>query len=238
MQKKAAIIQFSPAYGPAEVNLPSLSRLIREAANAKASLIILPEMCLNGYLYPSREQIEPLAEEANGSSFRFLSQLCHTLNVHLVYGFAEKASTKLYNSQNLIDSDGHLAATYRKRHLFEADQPWASVGINPYVSVKTTLGKLGLGICMDLNFNDLPEFHQQQKTDLLCLSMHWLDEGLDVHSYWNWRLSGFQGLALISNSFGTIGDIKFCGRSSFLQRGLIIKSAPKSSETIIYHDFL
>ncbi|OGG98944.1 MAG: hypothetical protein A2600_06115 [Candidatus Lambdaproteobacteria bacterium RIFOXYD1_FULL_56_27] len=206
---------------------------IKTAAQSGARLVLLPEMSLNGYLYRSKSQIQSLAEEAQGPSFAHFSQLCKQLGVYLVYGFAEKKAPRLYNSQNLIGPGGELLGTYQKRHLFEADRPWASAGSGPFLAVPTPIGRLGLGICMDLNFNDLPFFHQQQKTDLLCLSMHWLEEGQNVNQYWSARLLPFDGVTLIANGHGLDQGTHYAGRSGAYHKGRWLALAEPSGDRLL-----
>jgi len=235
MQSLVACIQFRPEHGEAQRNIDHFSPLLRQAAQREACLVILPEMCLNGYLYQSQAEIAPYAEEAQGPSFQQLSKLCQELGIFLVYGFAQIKDGQLFNSQNLIDPMGRCLATYQKRHLFDADRPWASPGKEPYVSVNTDLGKIGLGICMDLNFPDLTYFHRSHKTDILCLSMHWLEEGLEVTDYWSDRLAGFEGLTIIANSFGEESPVHYCGRSSIFVGGRLLDTAePEGTQTLTF----
>jgi len=234
MQTSVACIQFCPQLGKAQPNLDRIELLLREASSNQASLVILPEMCINGYLHPSQSAVKPFVEESQGKTARFLGDLCQELGLYLVYGFAEILDGQYYNSQNLLSPRGEVIGTYQKQHLFTADLPWATPGPGPYLSISTELGKIGLGICMDLNFVDLPYFHQCQGTDILALSMHWLEEGLDVKSYWIQRLLGFSGMSVIANSYGKSGGIEFCGRSSMITEGQILCSAAARGEQIIY----
>lgn len=214
MQIKAAIIQYQPTKGEKAANLRRLTGLIAQAGEAGAQLAVAPEMCTTGYVFTNPDQVDPLAEEAQGESFEFLAQAAAQAGLYLVYGYPQRQSGRLYNAQNLLDPKGRLLATYQKRHLFDADRSWARPGASPFISCPSELGNLGLGICMDFNYDDLLRFHKEQNTHLLCLSMHWVEEGQDVCTYWRWRLRNYPGLVLISNAYGTDRGTPFCGRSS------------------------
>ena len=60
-----------------------------------------------------------------------------------------------YNSAYLINREGKLITTYRKKHLFETDKTWAEEGSEfMAVELESREGKMftaGLGICMDIN---------------------------------------------------------------------------------------
>ncbi|MDT8446141.1 MAG: carbon-nitrogen hydrolase family protein [bacterium] len=236
MQTKAAIIQYQSLKGEKQANLARLGSLLEQAAEEGAQLVVMPEMCTTGYVFFSPLEIRPLAEDAEGPSFEFFAQLCRRLQLFLVYGFPQSEGRRLFNSQNLIGPKGQLLATYQKRHLFEADRPWATPGPSPFVSCPTTLGRIGLGICMDFNFDDLLRFHQEQETQILCLSMHWVEEGQDVCTYWRWRLRRFDGITLIANAFGADRGTPFCGRSAAYWGQALMAALEPSGEGVLLVD--
>ena len=230
----AAVIQFLPIKGNPDKNLELIFELLTQCTSHCAELIILPEMCLTGYVWNERERLVKLSEPADGRTFQALSSYCSEHRSFLAYGFAEYCKVKLYNSQNLIGPKGDLLATYRKVHLYETDSLWANSGDGGFVSVNTEIGRLGLGICMDLNFNDFISFHCKQQTDLLLLSTNWLDEGYNVHDYWLKRLFPFSGISLIANSAGVDELLAFSGCSGAFLNNRCLKSATKNSPEIIY----
>jgi len=233
MENKAAVIQFKADRGKVFSNLAGILSLCRKAAENKAKLIVLPEMCLTGYIWPNREDIFELTEKANGPTFEALSAFCEKNQIYLAYGFAEKDVDLLYNSQNLIGPNGKLLTTYRKVHLFEMDEFWAHPGDRGFQTIDTDIGRLGMGICMDLNFDDFVDFHIKQNTDYLLFSTNWLEEGLDVHSYWKMRLTGFENTVLMANTYGTEFNIEFCGRSAVFRNGDFTAETEKTGNQII-----
>lgn len=229
----AATIQFKPAWGRVAENRARLVQLMEEAMRHPVRIIILPEMCTTGYVFANPAEIEPYCEVQEGETFRLLADFCRGHGIYLVYGFAEKHGAELYNAQNLIDPAGRRVATYRKTHLYEQDYGWALPGDTGFITVDTDLGRLGLGICMDLNFNDFVNFHKRQETDLICFSACWLDEGIDIAPYWQYRLRGFANTICIANSFGAERGIVFRGQSTVIRGGQVIASAPGDGEKVI-----
>lgn len=203
------------------------------AVKRSARVIILPEMCTTGYVFASPMEISPYCEDQEGETFQLMADFCRRHGVFLVYGFAERDGARLYNSQNLIDPGGRRLATYRKMHLYEQDFTWALSGNNGFITVDTEIGRLGLGICMDLNFDDFVRFHRHQKTHLICFSACWLDEDLEIAPYWQGRLKGFTNAICIANSFGEERGVHFRGQSTVIRAGHVIAEGPLDREYVI-----
>ncbi len=202
--------------------------ICRGATAEGAKLIVLPEMCLTGYTWQNAQDIAPLCEQVCGRAFEQFAPLCRERGLYLAYGFAEEAGGRLYNSQNLIGPEGTLLATYRKTHLFEMDESWAAAGDTGFVSVATEYGRMGLGICMDLNFDDFVRYHGAH-TDYLCFATNWLEEGLPVHSYWRQRLEGYAGTVFFANCYGQENGVAFCGQSAVYNGGHFGHALPRFS---------
>ncbi|OGG93540.1 MAG: hypothetical protein A2508_08395 [Candidatus Lambdaproteobacteria bacterium RIFOXYD12_FULL_49_8] len=234
---KVAVIQFLPRPKDPTFNRAFLFEQLTLAAQAGARLVVAPEMIISGYLFYSPPEVAPFAEEAKGESFEFFAHACKKLGLYFVYGYPQLLAGQIFNSQNLIDPQGELLLNYQKRHLFEADRPWASPGIGPFATVQTELGRLGLGICMDLNFPDLVYNQRMHGCDILCLSMHWLEQGLDVHRYWLSRLLGFPGVTLIANAHGTQDQVGFAGCSCGFLGHNLLDSAPAEGDQLLLIDF-
>lgn len=228
----SATIQFKPAWGEPDFNRGRILAAMENLIPAGAKLLVLPEMCISGYIFKSRHEIEPFCEDKTGASYARIADFCHHHGTHVVYGFAERVGDLFFNSQNLVGPEG-LLATYRKTHLYEADRSWATPGDTGFLTADTELGRLGLGICMDLNFDDFVDFHIGQKTDVLCFSACWLDEGFPVAGYWLDRLWGYEQTILMANSFGAERGTVFRGESAVIGGGRLIARAPTDAEDVI-----
>ncbi len=160
---RVAAIQM--ASGPnVAANLGEAERLIAQAANDGAELVVLPEnFALMGQTefdkLPIREQ------EGDGPIQEFLAAQANRHGIWLVGGtipLACEAPDKVYASCLLYDADGRRVARYDKIHLFdvavrEADEEQynESMTIDPGAEVvvaDTPFGRLGLAVCYDLRF--------------------------------------------------------------------------------------
>ena len=122
-------------------------------------MIALPELFL---CFGDLSRAAALAEPLTGPLVQRLSKWAERHQVWLVAGsIAEtNASQKPFNTTLLLDPRGQIAASYRKRHLFQIDMPekvqaseanFFSPG-QCTTCVTTECGSLGLGICFDLRF--------------------------------------------------------------------------------------
>lgn len=115
-----------------------------------------------------------IAEPLTGPTIARYSALAKRLGLWLsLGGFQEKGPdpSHLFNCHVIIDAGGHIAATYRKIHLFNVDVPGGPVLMESrFTSPGTQLavcdspaGRLGLSVCYDLRF---PEVYQRLVLDM------------------------------------------------------------------------
>ena len=66
---------------------------MREAAGAGAKIVVLPELALTGSAFGSRAEALERAEDPNGPTATWMSQLAAELGLVLVVGFCERDPT-------------------------------------------------------------------------------------------------------------------------------------------------
>ena len=165
---RVALIQLAADQDVA-ANVDRAVALVRRAGESKPGLIALPEMFqYRGPLSGFRES----ATELPGDLTKPFSELARELNAWILLGsLAEKSTDPLrpYNTSVLLDPAGNIAATYRKRHMFDvtiddgpADRESSRItpGDQTVVAVLGGLAEetdvsLGLSICFDLRFPEL-----------------------------------------------------------------------------------
>jgi predicted amidohydrolase len=227
-------IQYAPPKGDPAQARGDLQSMTEEAARNGARLIVLPEMATSGYVWESTDEILPHAERADGLTFSMLAKTAKYFQSWIICGYPENDDGILYNSAMIIDDSGKLAANYRKCLLFDADKSWASPG-DTRVSINTSFGVMTPGICMDLNDDGFIDYLEQVKPAFIPFCTNWIEEGLDVHWYWNARLEGISGVLIAANRWGTDGNIEFCGRSVIMRPGSEpLVQAPGTGDTILY----
>jgi predicted amidohydrolase len=137
--------------------------LIRGAAGQGATYIQLPEYF--NYLGPVAHY-QRVAESIPGPTTLRFGELAQELHVTVHLGSMLEISldpAKFFNTSVIIDSSGHVAATYRKAHLFDIDVPGEVVikesdAISPgdqLVVAEVSGVHLGISVCFDLRFPEM-----------------------------------------------------------------------------------
>jgi predicted amidohydrolase len=120
--------------------------------SATADLFVLPELFACGYNFIDIKEAAGLAEPfAAGYTFREMLKFARRAGCYVVYGFAESAWGKLYNSAAIVGGDGS-AGLYRKVHLFDREKLFFEPGDLGFQVFPTKLGMIGLMICFDWYF--------------------------------------------------------------------------------------
>jgi predicted amidohydrolase len=149
-----------------ETNLARAGELAREAAEAGATLIALPENFAYLGDETGKRAIAENVDDASGPIVRALRQLARETKAWIVAGGMPERSgdpARPFNTSLLIDPGGVVAARYRKIHLFDVD---TSDGKRYRESEATTPGSepcvvdaggvpLGMTVCYDVRFPEL-----------------------------------------------------------------------------------
>jgi deaminated glutathione amidase len=146
-----------------EANLASAERLVREAADEGAALVVLPErLDIRGGAADYLAGAEPL----DGRPVEWARSLARELSIDLVAGsIAERRAghERVSNTSVHVGPDGEIRAVYRKIHMFDIEvegtvyresehsEPAAEIVLS-----ETANGVgLGLTVCYDLRFPEL-----------------------------------------------------------------------------------
>ena len=158
---RAAVVQLNST-DDYERNLQVAERLVREAADDGAELVVLPEKWT--VLGPP-DVLRATAQPVEGPALTAAAGWAQDLGIHLVAGsVAERVEgeQKLFNTSVLIDPNGAFQGPYRKIHMFdvdvddvsyresEAEQPGDEIVVADAAGTP-----VGLTICYDLRFPEL-----------------------------------------------------------------------------------
>lgn len=171
-----------------EANLAAAERLLGEAAEAGAQLVVLPE---NFACYGRGNLREEGERESRGEGtvLPFLQAQARSLGLWLVGGTiplvkAHQAGEpdadgeRIYAASCVIDASGALVARYDKVHLFDVD---VADGVGAYresdticpgrrpVTADTPWGRLGLSVCYDLRFPEHYRSLLDAGAEILCV---------------------------------------------------------------------
>jgi predicted amidohydrolase len=141
---RLAVVQTNPVFGRNEVNIHSATERMR---GTPADMYVLPELFNTGYNFTSLDEVDRVAEKADGATFRAMVGFAQRNSCYIAYGFAERAD-QIYNSAALVGPRG-LLGVYRKVHLFDRESLYFNPGNLGFQVFDTPLGKIGLMICFD-----------------------------------------------------------------------------------------
>lgn len=154
-------------------NLAGAERLIGQAVDAGAEIVVLPEMFSCPY---DQERFGEYADDAAGATPQMLQAAARDNRCYLVGGsFPEREGDRLYNASYIFGPDGRRLAVHRKLHLFDVA---LSAGVSFRESAtlspgtRMTLVRLGpltagIGICYDLRFPEYARLLAVGGADLL-----------------------------------------------------------------------
>jgi 5-aminopentanamidase len=160
-----ACAQLAPALGDLAGNRERAREAVRAAAAEGAALVVLPELCTSGYVFEA-------PDEARTSGLR-PSDVAEDWSGHgaiVVGGFAEAAPDgTLFNSAAVVTPAGELLAVYRKTHLWDRESLFFEPGSEFPPVVETPLGRIGLCVCYDLSFPEVPRGIALAGADLIAI---------------------------------------------------------------------
>jgi len=178
-QPRVAAVQM--ATGPnVNANLIEVERLIRDAAQLGAGLVVLPE----NFAFMGRRDQDQLAlaeDDGDGQLQAFLSKMAARFGVWLVGGtipVKSETAGRVRAASLVFNERGVRVARYDKMHLFDVTLPGAderyheSATIEPgddIVVIDSPFGRLGVLVCYDLRFPEMPRRMLDSGLELLAV---------------------------------------------------------------------
>jgi predicted amidohydrolase len=170
---RVACQQLAPVIGDLEANRELCLAAIREAAEAGAEVIVLPELVTSGYMFSSAEEAAQVAIAPDHELLREWAAEAGRAGVVIIGGFCELGADGLvYNSAAVADGRG-VRAIYRKLHLWDNEHAIFTAGARPPPVIDTQVGRIGVVICYDLEFPELTRSVALAGAQLLAVPTNW-----------------------------------------------------------------
>jgi predicted amidohydrolase len=170
---KMACCQIEPKIGMKHQNLEKTLSWIEKATSMGSQLIVLPELCISGYVFNSRGEAFDNAELVpGGRSVKAWEDVARQNGIYIVAGIAEKQDTALFNTAVLIGPQGYIGK-YRKLHLWFEEKLFFEPGNTGLPVFNVPFGRLGMMICYDMWFPELPRIYASLGVDLLVIPTNW-----------------------------------------------------------------
>ncbi len=232
---KIGIAQINCEVGDVEANCRTIASMIKQAAQAGCSAVLLPEMVDTGY---DMEAIRTHASTWDVGPCEMLRKLAADLKIAVICGLSERDEDRIYNSVALIDETGTIVGKYRKAHLFSA----APVYEHQYLARGESLTLVRLGgftigvmVCYDIRFPEMARALTLSGAEVLVAPAAFPLVRLE---HWKTltasRAIENQVYLVAANRTGSDGPLTFCGASRLLDpHGTAVACASEAQQTLI-----
>ncbi|MCR5123013.1 MAG: N-carbamoylputrescine amidase [Ruminococcus sp.] len=244
-------------------NIAHAGRLVRQAAENGANIVLLPELFERQYFCQERRYdyysfAKPTEEN---DAVRHFRQVAAELGVVIPVSFYERSGNVLYNSCAVIDADGSLLGVYRKTHIpddhFYQEKFYFTPGDTGFKVWDTRFGRIGVGICWDQWFPETARALALNGAELIFYPTAIGSEPiLDTDSMPHWRRTmqghsaanivpvvaanryGLETIEPSEENGGQRSALDFYG-SSFItnETGDVIASAERSGDRVLTAEF-
>jgi len=244
-------------------NIEKAVKMVEEAAENGANIILLPELFENLYFCQERKyknyKLASSLEE--NEAIKRLKITAKKFGVVIPVSFYERDINVLYNSVAVVNSDGEILGVYRKTHIpddhFYQEKFYFTPGNTGFRVWDTRYGKIGVGICWDQWFPECARAMALMGAEIIFYPTAIGSEPvLDCDSMPHWRrcMQGHSAANIIPVvAANRIGEEKvfpceennmqdsslvFYG-SSFMtnEKGEVVCSASRDKEEILYNEF-
>jgi predicted amidohydrolase len=147
---RVGFLQMRPRFGAAQDNVETIATAL---AAVRDALVVLPELCLSGYVFASRDETLALAAAPGDPLLERLRALSRRNRLVLCGGFAERRGRRVHNSAFTFTPDGRTFV-YRKAHLFDREKLWFDAAPARFDTFQAGT-RLGTMICFDWIFPEV-----------------------------------------------------------------------------------
>jgi len=246
---KVAAIQNTSDSKNREETFSKMMNFIDIAGEEGARIVVLPEHWQGGMGQNPAYPYQKFADTIPGRITDTLCEKAKKFNFYITGSMFEKdASGTYYNTSPFINPKGEIMGKYRKTHL--ADFPRrddVKSGINESDKVApgrefpvfdTEFGKIGIFICSDLRFPEIPRIYAVQGAKILLCPTAFLSPRMD---HWEFflraRACENQVFIIAAGQYGleATAGYTFVGRSMVVDPwGVVLATAPDGEGVLVH----
>jgi predicted amidohydrolase len=228
-----------------ERNLATADRLVRQAAERGAQLVVLPEKWT---VLGDGKQLEAGAQPLDGPAISWARSVAGELQIDLIAGSIVESRLELAKASNTsvhVGADGEVKALYRKLHMFDvevdgvtyAESEHEEAGDEVVVSELQDGRRVGMSICYDLRFPELYQTMSARGAEIISVPSAFTLA--TTRDHWEILLRARaienQSFVIAANQFGSDGaGHRSGGRSMIIDPwGLVLATAPDAEGVIV-----
>ena len=157
--------------GKLSSNLERIRDAVSAAASAGARLIVLPELATSGYVFRDQDEARAVAMTRSDGRWPMIQDALPEDAVAVV-GYCERDGSDLFNTAAVLTRTTRIG-DYRKSHLWGAERSIFQSGDSAGAVFDTAVGRLGVAICYDNEFPEVPRKIALAGAELLALPVNW-----------------------------------------------------------------
>lgn len=170
---RVTCVQLAPVLGDLAGNIERARSAIRAAVANGARIVVLPELATSGYLFASADEAREASIAADDPRLAAWSGEAARGGAVVVAGFCERGADGLvHNSALVLDGTG-VRAVYRKVHLWDREKTLFTPGRAEPPVLDTAYGRVGVLVCYDLEFPEMPRALALRGADLIAVPTNW-----------------------------------------------------------------
>jgi predicted amidohydrolase len=171
MRLRVSSVALPIEIGELDANLARIRGVLDSMDAAGPHLIVFPELATSGYVFSDVTEARALSMRADDPRLASLAAGV-SLDSVAVVGFCEADGNVLFNSA-LVIGHGGILGCYRKAHLWDAESDVFTAGPEAGAVFDTPVGRLGVAICYDSEFPELPRRLALAGAQVLALPVNW-----------------------------------------------------------------
>jgi predicted amidohydrolase len=227
---KIAIIQIHSIPDEVDHNFRQGINMYINAVEKSADIVVFPELWTCGY-YLETLQFEK-AVEKNPKIIEKFQQLAIENHTIIILPLPRKENNRLYIGLLVIEQNGELINEYHKSFLWGREQNYFVHGDRAYDPVDTSMGKIGVLICYDIEFPEPSRILALKGADIIIVPSVW---SIPAKNRWEIQLPA---RALDNTVFivgvNTVGE-GACGSSQVVDPigNVLAKASPDKEEVLL-----
>ncbi len=173
---RVAVVQFDPQVGVENLarNSAAIYQRLDAAVANGAQLVVLPELATTGYCFSGRAEAYAHAEPVpGGAAVQGWVSYAAKHGIYIVGCLVEQDGLQLFDTAVLVGPEGYIGR-YRKTHLWNNEKLWFTPGDEGYPVFETKIGRIGLLVCWDIWFPEVPRILAQLGADIVCAPTNWV----------------------------------------------------------------
>lgn len=235
---RVAVAQIEPQLAEKKHNLEIVEQTIVTSSQSGASLVVLPEAAVTGYVYDSLDEARAVAETIPGPATEVIAAATEKQHVFAVVGMLERAGPDVFNTAVLSGPRG-LEAVYRKTHtLCLGVDRFTAPGDLPYVVHPLPFLRLGILICYDLRFPEPARALALAGAQAVALPTNWpASSTIQPEVFTRARAAENRVFLLAADRVGQERGATFLGRSQIVDPdGVVLAEGSETEPALLIKD--